>query len=67
MNGVDRLRSFFTTQLPYNERQRCHRHPDQIAAICPDCHDAAVKQAQYKDSKVSRRLHVKWLEKQREA
>ena len=47
----------------HNQRVRCSRHPDQIAAVCPECYDSALRQQAHQEAAARREAHARYLEK----
>ena len=48
---------------PYNQRVRCARHPGEIAAVCPECHTAALRQQAAQDAAARKEAHQRYLER----
>lgn len=42
---------------------KCRRHPTQIAAVCPECFDAALRQQEAQWQKERKAEHEKYLER----
>lgn len=53
------------TKVPYSARFRCRIHEDEIAAVCPLCHDAAVNQQERQAAREREVAHREWLKKGR--
>jgi hypothetical protein len=50
-----------SAKLPYKEWQKCRRHPEQVAATCSECYDAALVAQDLQLMRERRRLHREYL------